>query len=41
MCNLKRSGIGLIPCLSYFETSDRPVKTMRAHAAVGSYDADE
>ncbi|CAF0898497.1 unnamed protein product [Rotaria sordida] len=41
ICNLKRSGIGQVPCLSYFETEDRPARTIRARAARGSYDTDE
>ncbi|CAF3395784.1 unnamed protein product [Rotaria sp. Silwood2] len=41
ICDLKRSGIGKVPCLSYFETQDRPVKTIRARAAHGGYDSDE
>ncbi|CAF4520780.1 unnamed protein product [Rotaria sp. Silwood2] len=41
ICDLKRSGIGKVPCLSYFETEDRPVKTIHARAAaVGGYDSD-
>ncbi|UJR10783.1 hypothetical protein I4U23_014970 [Adineta vaga] len=40
ICNLKRTGIGNVPCLSYFETTDRPVKLIQARAAVGSYDSD-
>ncbi|CAF1533646.1 unnamed protein product, partial [Rotaria sordida] len=41
ICDLERSGIGKVPCLSYFETQDRPVKTITAHAAHGSFDTDE
>ncbi|CAF0869750.1 unnamed protein product [Rotaria sordida] len=41
ICDLKRSGIGKVPCLSYFETQDRPVKTIRARTACGDYDSDE
>ncbi|CAF4346151.1 unnamed protein product, partial [Rotaria sordida] len=39
--DLKRSGFGKAPCLSYFETQDRPVKTIRARTACGDYDSDE
>ncbi|CAF1440644.1 unnamed protein product [Adineta ricciae] len=41
ICDLQRSGLGKVPCLSYFETEDRPVKTIRARAAQGSFDSDE
>ncbi|CAM4947719.1 unnamed protein product [Rotaria socialis] len=41
ICNLQRSGIGKVPCLSYFEADDTPVKTITARAAVGSFDTDE
>ncbi len=41
ICDLVRSGIGPVPCLSYFETKDRPVKTISARAARGAYDSDE
>ncbi|CAF4892598.1 unnamed protein product [Rotaria sp. Silwood1] len=42
ICDLQQSGIGKVPCLSYFETQDRPVKTIRAHGArPHSYDSDE
>jgi hypothetical protein len=41
MCDLIQSGIGKVPCLSYFETKDRPVKTIEAHAAKGSFDSDK
>ncbi|CAF1383496.1 unnamed protein product [Rotaria sordida] len=40
ICDLEQSGIGKVPCLSYFETQDRPVKTITAHAAHGSFDTD-
>ncbi|CAF1038908.1 unnamed protein product [Rotaria sordida] len=34
ICDLKTSGIGKVPCLSYFETNDGiPVKTIQARAA--------
>ncbi|CAF1448399.1 unnamed protein product [Rotaria magnacalcarata] len=41
ICDLQRSGIGKVPCLSYFEADDTPVKTITARAAVGSFDTDE
>ncbi|CAF5095090.1 unnamed protein product [Rotaria sp. Silwood1] len=42
ICNLKTSGIGKVPCLSYFETNNgTPVKTIQARAATGLYDSDE
>ncbi|CAF1399589.1 unnamed protein product [Rotaria sordida] len=42
ICDLKQSGIGKVPCLSYFETQDSPVKTIYAHAASeGGYDSDK
>ncbi|CAF0833115.1 unnamed protein product [Rotaria sordida] len=42
ICDLKTSGIGKVPCLSYFETNDGiPVKTIQARAATGFYDTDE
>ncbi|CAF3807237.1 unnamed protein product, partial [Rotaria sp. Silwood1] len=41
ICNLRKSGIGQVPCLSYFEAPDRPVKTIEAHAGRGAYDPDE
>ncbi|CAF4516314.1 unnamed protein product [Rotaria sp. Silwood2] len=41
ICNLKRSGIGEVPCLSYFEVQDTPIKTIQARAARGGYDSDE
>ncbi|CAF3982177.1 unnamed protein product [Adineta steineri] len=41
ICDLKRSGLGKVPCLSYFEAPDRPVKTIQARAAVGSFDSDQ
>ncbi|CAF3243916.1 unnamed protein product [Rotaria sp. Silwood2] len=42
ICDLQQSGIGKVPCLSYFETQDRPVKTIQAHGArPHSYDSDE
>jgi hypothetical protein len=41
ICNLRKSGIGEVPCLSYFEAPDRPVKTIEAHAGRGSFDPDE
>ncbi|CAF4834548.1 unnamed protein product, partial [Rotaria magnacalcarata] len=41
MCDLYRSGIGKVPCLSYFEAEETPVKTITAHAAVGSFDTDQ
>ncbi|CAF1228125.1 unnamed protein product [Adineta steineri] len=41
ICDLKRSGRGKVPCLSYFETKDRPARTITARAAQGSYDADD
>ncbi|UJR12029.1 hypothetical protein I4U23_016207 [Adineta vaga] len=31
ICDLRQSGIGKVPCLSYFETSNQPVKTIEAH----------
>ncbi|CAM2730439.1 unnamed protein product, partial [Rotaria socialis] len=37
----QRSGIGKVPCLSYFEADDTPVKTITARAVVGSVDTDE
>ncbi|CAF4323954.1 unnamed protein product, partial [Rotaria sp. Silwood2] len=36
-----KSEIGEVPCLSYFEAPDRPVKTIEAHAGRGSFDPDE
>ncbi|CAM4773131.1 unnamed protein product [Rotaria magnacalcarata] len=41
MCDLKKSGIGLVPCLSYFEAPDRPVKSVEAHVGRTAYDYDE
>ncbi|CAF1245987.1 unnamed protein product [Rotaria sordida] len=41
ICNLRKSGIGQVPCLSYFEAPVRPVKTIEAHAGQGAYDPDE
>ncbi|CAF3541086.1 unnamed protein product [Rotaria socialis] len=41
MCDLKKSGIGLVPCLSYFEAPDRPVKSIEAHVGRTAYDYDE
>ncbi len=41
MCDLIQSGIGKVPCLSYFETPDRPVKTIYARVALGAYDNDK
>ncbi|CAF1198321.1 unnamed protein product [Rotaria sp. Silwood1] len=42
ICDLKTSGIGKVPCLSYFETNDgTPVKTIQARAAAPFYDTDE
>ncbi|CAF0759677.1 unnamed protein product [Adineta steineri] len=35
ICDLERSDLGKVPCLSYFETEDRPAKTIRARAAQG------
>ncbi|CAF4093732.1 unnamed protein product [Rotaria sordida] len=35
ICDLERSGIGKVPCLSYFEADETPVKTITAHAARG------
>ncbi|CAF4253978.1 unnamed protein product, partial [Rotaria magnacalcarata] len=40
MCDLKKSGIGLVPCLSYFEAPDRPVKSVEAHVGRTAYDYD-
>ncbi|CAF2633930.1 unnamed protein product [Rotaria sp. Silwood2] len=42
ICDLKTSGIGKVPCLSYFETNDgTPAKTIQARAAAPFYDTDE
>ncbi|CAF1181533.1 unnamed protein product [Rotaria magnacalcarata] len=41
LCDLVNSGYGIVPCLSYFEAQDTPVKTIRARAASGFYDSDE
>ncbi|CAF4122628.1 unnamed protein product [Rotaria sp. Silwood2] len=41
ICDLRKSGIGPVPCLSYFEAPDRPVKTIEAHVGRGSFDSDE
>jgi hypothetical protein len=41
ICDLYRSGIGKVPCLTYFETQDRPVKTIYARVARGAYDNDK
>ncbi|CAF1354996.1 unnamed protein product, partial [Rotaria sordida] len=41
ICNLRKSGIGQVPCLRYFEAPDRPVKTIEAHDSQGAYDPDE
>ncbi|CAF0722682.1 unnamed protein product [Adineta steineri] len=41
ICNLERSGLGNVPCLSYSETEDRSVKTIRARAAQGDYNSDD
>ncbi|CAF1643864.1 unnamed protein product, partial [Didymodactylos carnosus] len=41
ICDLKKSGLGKVPCLSYFETEERPVKTIQARAAQGGFDYDD
>ncbi|CAF3927195.1 unnamed protein product [Rotaria sordida] len=41
ICDLEQSGIGKVPCLSYFEADETPVKTITAHAARGSFDVDK
>ncbi|CAF0842638.1 unnamed protein product [Didymodactylos carnosus] len=43
ICDLKKSRIGKVPCLSYFETKDgtRPVQTIVARAGVGDFQNDE
>ncbi|UJR06900.1 hypothetical protein I4U23_011190 [Adineta vaga] len=41
ICDLEKSRIGKVPCLSYFEIEERPVKTIRARAAKGDFDSDE
>ena len=41
ICDLKQSGLGKVPCLSYFETQNRPAKTIQARAARPFYDNDE
>ncbi|CAF3599158.1 unnamed protein product [Rotaria socialis] len=41
ICNLRKSGIGEVPCLSYLETPDKPVKTIQTHACRRAYDPDE
>ncbi|CAF4098282.1 unnamed protein product [Rotaria sp. Silwood2] len=38
ICNLKKSGIGQVSCLSYFETPNKPVKTIQAHASQEAFD---
>ncbi|CAF2842800.1 unnamed protein product, partial [Rotaria sp. Silwood2] len=40
ICDLEQSGIGKIPCLSYFEADGTPAKTIKARADVGGYDTD-
>ena len=42
ICDLKESRIGKVPCFSYFEIQDRPVKTIQARPVpAGSFDNDE
>ncbi|CAF1252746.1 unnamed protein product [Rotaria sordida] len=42
ICNLIHSRIGKVPCLSYFETKNRPVKTIQARPSPPeSFDSDE
>ena len=42
ICDLKQSGLGKVPCFSYFETKERPVKTIQARPVPPeSFDSDE
>ncbi len=42
ICDLIHSRIGKVPCLSYFETKGRPVKTIEARPSPPeSFDSDE